>query len=545
MEEKKYFVSGKIIDPVNKKTRDGKVFVNNGRIERIESSGKKYDHYILPGFVDSHVHIESSMLTPGEFARIAVKHGTVATVSDPHEIANVCGEKGINFMKKDGDKVPLKFNFGVPSCVPATNFETSGAEINTDKVEKLLQGKDFVGLSEMMNFPGVINDDADVWKKINVSLKCEKPIDGHAPGVTGNDLKKYASAGITTDHESSSVEEAVEKINAGIKTQIREGSAAKNFDSLLNLIDKYPKMVMLCTDDCHPDDLLKGHMNKLVKKGLEKGVDIYNLLAASSVNPVKHYNLNVGLLQPGDPADFIVIDDIRKMNILATYIDGRKVYNGKKTLFDYTGSTPVNNFHRARISENDLKVKADGAKIRTIKCFDGKLFTGAVVTKPKILNGSVVSDIDRDIVKIVVLDRYKNSKPAIGFISGLGIKKGSIAQSIAHDSHNIIAAGTNDKDLAETINSVISIKGGIAVKDNVKTEKFQLETAGLISSLSGEKTAFMYRKLNEKVKSLGSAFYSPLMTLSFMALPVIPELKLTDKGLFDVRIFSPVSLFVE
>jgi adenine deaminase len=545
MKEKKYLLFGKLVDPVNRTILDSAVSVENEKIAKIESVKEQSRKYILPGFVDAHVHIESSMLTPGEFARIAVRHGTVATVSDPHEITNVCGEKGLKFMIEDGEKVPLKFHFGVPSCVPATGFETSGATLNAEIVGELLKSNDYLFLSEMMNFPGVIYDDKEVWRKIRSAIKLNKPIDGHAPGVTGERLKKYASANISTDHECATIDEAIEKIENGIKIQIREGSAAKNFNALCSLIKKYPEKVMLCTDDCHPDDLVKGHINLLIKRGLEKGIKLFDLLKAACVNPVKHYNLNIGLLQTGDPADFIIVDNLNDFNILETYINGKKVYDEGKTLFKYKVGKPVNNFERMEILGNDLLVKDKRKNIRVIKCFDGQLFTGSIVVKPNTRNGHVIPDVENDILKLVVVNRYNNSEPAIGFIHGIGFKDGAVAQSIAHDSHNIIAAGTNDKDLLKAINTVISLKGGIAISDKVNINQLPLEIAGLMSSESGEKTASGYAELNELAKSLGSTFKSPLMTLSFMALLVIPELKLSDKGLFDVNAFSPVSLFVE
>lgn len=545
MKEKKYLLFGKLVDPVNRTILDASVTVENGKIAKIAPAEKKSEKYILPGFIDSHVHIESSMLTPGEFARLAVRHGTVTTVSDPHEIANVCGKEGLRFMIEDGKKVPMKFHFGVPSCVPATGFETSGATLNAEIVGELLGSDDYSFLSEMMNYPGVISDDEEVWGKIRIALKLNKPIDGHAPGVTGENLKKYASANISTDHESATINEAMEKIRNGIKIQIREGSAAKNFNALYPLITKYPEKVMLCTDDCHPDDLVKGHINLLVKRGLEKGIDLFDLLTAACVNPVKHYNLNIGLLQTGDPADFVIVDNLDDFNILETYISGQKVYDRGKTLFEYKTGKPVNNFKRKEISGNDIIVKDKGKNIRVIKCFNGQLSTSSIVVKPNTNNGQVISDIENDLLKLVVVNRYNNSEPAIGFIHGIGFKYGAVAQSIAHDSHNIIATGTNDKDLLQAINTVISMKGGIAISENGNIHQLPLEIAGLMSSERGEKTASRYAELNELAKSLGSSFKSPLMTLSFMALLVIPELKLSDKGLFNVNTFSPVSLFVE
>ncbi|MCH7656967.1 MAG: adenine deaminase [Bacteroidetes bacterium] len=545
MKEKKYILFGKLVDPVNREMLNAKISVEDGKIKEITQIENQEGRYILPGFVDSHVHIESSMLTPGEFARLAVRHGTVATLSDPHEIANVCGKEGLRFMIEDGKKVPLKFHFGVPSCVPATDFETSGANLNAKIVGELLKSDDYFFLSEIMNYPGVIRDDEEVWEKIRSAIKVNKPVDGHAPGLTGNGLRKYAGANITTDHECATIDEAVEKIRSGIKIQIREGSAAKNFNTLFPLIKQYTEKVMLCTDDCHPDDLVKGHINLLVKRGIEKGIDLFDMLTAACINPVKHYGLNVGMLQIGDPADFIIVNNLNDFNIVETYINGEKVYDRGKLLFDYAGSKPINNFKRTEISINDLIIDEKRKKIRVIECFEGQLFTNTLVTEPKTGNGQLIADIEKDILKLVVISRYNNSKPAIGFIHGFGLKNGALAGSIAHDSHNIIAVGTNDKDILNAVNSVISKKGGIAVSVKDNTRFLPLEIAGLMSYGDGEKVAARYAELNNFAQSLGSSFRSPFMTLSFMALLVIPELKLCDKGLFDVTSFSPVSLFVD
>lgn len=545
MKEKKYILFGKLVDPVNREMLNAKISVEDGKIKEITQIENQEGRYILPGFVDSHVHIESSMLTPGEFARLAVRHGTVATLSDPHEIANVCGKEGLRFMIEDGKKVPLKFHFGVPSCVPATDFETSGANLNAKIVGELLKSDDYFFLSEIMNYPGVIRDDEEVWEKIRSAIKVNKPVDGHAPGLTGNGLRKYAGANITTDHECATIDEAVEKIRSGIKIQIREGSAAKNFNTLFPLIKQYTEKVMLCTDDCHPDDLVKGHINLLVKRGIEKGIDLFDMLTAACINPVKHYGLNVGMLQIGDPADFIIVNNLNDFNIVETYINGEKVYDRGKLLFDYAGSKPINNFKRTEISINDLIIDEKRKKIRVIECFEGQLFTNTLVTEPKTGNGQLIADIEKDILKLVVISRYNNSKPAIGFIHGFGLKNGALAGSIAHDSHNIIAVGTNDKDILNAVNAVISKKGGIAVSVKDNTRFLPLEIAGLMSYGDGEEVAARYAELNNFAQSLGSSFRSPFMTLSFMALLVIPELKLGDKGLFDVTSFSPVSLFVD
>ena len=545
MKEKEFEISGTIADVVNKIFYNGVVKVKGDKIIDIVKSDNVDNQFIIPGLIDSHIHIESSMLVPSEFAKVAVLHGTVATVSDPHEIANVLGVDGVNFMIDNGKTVPFKFFFGAPSCVPATKFETSGFELNSNDIEKLLKRDDVYYLSEMMNFPGVIYGDSEVIKKLNLSKKFNKPIDGHAPGLTGNDLKKYVKAGISTDHECSTIEEALEKINLGMKIQIRQGSAAKNFDALCQLIDMHPDKVMLCSDDLHPDNLIDGHINKLIKMSLEKGFDIFNVLRAATYNPVKHYGLNVGLLQKHDLADFIIVDNLKSFNVLKTFINGHLVAENKKSLFETKPVEIINNFSLKKIYKNDLLVKAvNHKKINVINAFDGELFTKNILAEPKVENNCVVSDIDNDILKIVVVSRYaETSKPVVGFIKGFGFKKGAIASSIAHDSHNVICVGTNDTDILNAITKVIDNKGGIVACDNKNVYDLPLPMAGLMSNKSGKEVADQYKLINDKAIEFGSGFSAPFMTLAFMALLVIPELKISDKGLFDGNKFQFTSLF--
>ncbi len=540
-------IKGKIVDIINRRIFNGIINIENGFIKEITEIGEEQSSYILPGLVDSHVHIESSMLIPSRFAALAVKNGTVATVCDPHEIANVLGEDGVLFMVKNSKSSPLKFYFGVPSCVPATPFETSGAILDSKKVERLLQRDDLYFLAEMMNYPGVINADPEVMSKIQSAKKIGKKIDGHAPGLRGEDLKKYVEVGIDTDHEAYTLEEAEEKIKLGMKILIREGSAAKNFEALHPLIDKYPEMVMFCTDDSHPDDLIKGHINNIVKKALSYGHDLFNVLRAASLNPKLHYGLNTGLLQKGDPADFIIVDNLHDFNILSTIINGEIVYD-QKTGVVYKGvkEIPINNFNASHISEEDLRVIAKSNKLRVIKAMDMQLVTQEIITEPRIAGEYAVSDVKRDILKIIVLNRYDPGvKPAIGFINGFGLKTGAIATSIAHDSHNIIAIGASDTEIVDAVNKLIDLKGGIVVNDGkgeIKT--LQLNYAGLMADIEGEKLAEQYSEIKKFVKRLGSNLNSPIMTLSFMALPVIPKLKMTDKGLFNSENFKKVDLFV-
>jgi len=540
-----FVISGKVADLKKRKFYNAEIHVSNGVIEEVRSSDTDYTQYILPGFIDSHVHIESSMLIPSNFARVAVKHGTVATVSDPHEIANVMGVEGIDFMVQNSKKVPFKFCFGAPSCVPATPFETSGAVINADKIKTLLENDDICYLAEMMNFPGVIHDDKEVLKKIQYAQLAGKPVDGHAPGLKGEGLKKYAAQNISTDHECASIKEAEEKIKQGIKIQIREGSAAKNFDHLFPLILSHPNQVMFCTDDCHPDDLIKGHINKMASRAIAKGADLFDVLHASIVHPVEHYGLNVGLLQPGDPADFIVTSDLEHFDVEKTVINGETVFENGISLIPFIDEQPVNNFQALKISNTDIIVPAKDSKINVIIAKDGDLVTEKKQAEAKIEQNEVVSDIDRDILKIVVVNRYTSSKPVVGFVQNFNLKKGAIAGSIAHDSHNIIAIGTNDNDLVEVINAIIESKGGIAVCDGNQTNSLPLDVAGLMSREDAETVAQKYEQLNRQAKKLGSTLNAPFMTMAFMSLLVIPDLKIGDQGLFDVSKFEFTSLFSE
>jgi len=557
---------GIILDAISGRQFKGEIAVENGKIIRIKEKEHENEQYILPGLVDAHVHIESSMTVPSVFARMAVARGTVAVVSDPHEIANVMGEEGINYMLEDSRKAPLKFFFGVPSCVPATPFESAGAVLDAEAVDRLLARDDLYYLSEMMNFPGVILEFPEVMAKLESAKKYGKVIDGHAPGLRGADLQKYVSAGISTDHECFTYEEAIEKIKLGMKIQIREGSSARNFEALYHLVDEYPESVMLCTDDSHPDTLIhEGHIDKLIRRGQEKGLDIYNLIRAAVINPVKHYGLNVGLLREGDPADFIIIDNLKSFNVLSTFIDGNCVYNGGKVLFPMEKIPAKNIFNRSKISIEDVRLappladKKNGqirkfndqmreinepmSKIRVIVAQDGELVTGQELALPKVENGNLVSDPDRDILKLVVLSRYRDDPVRTGFIKNIGLKRGAIASSIAHDSHNIIAVGATDRDIVEAVNRLVENKGGIVVGTAEDLLDLPLEVSGLMSTRNGEEVASRYELMNAEARKLGTSLKSPFMTLSFMSLLVIPELKLGDKGLFDVTKFEFVELF--
>jgi adenine deaminase len=537
-------VPGLLVDIHSRKIFPAVITVENGRIRKIVENGKIEGNYILPGLIDAHIHIESSMVTPGSFAVEAVSRGTIGVVSDPHEIANVLGVKGINVMIEDGEKVPLKFWFGAPSCVPATIFETSGAAINASDIKELLNRKEIKYLSEMMNYPGVIFRDKEVMEKIKIAIEIRKPIDGHAPGLTGNDLRKYIAAGISTDHECSTIEEAREKITMGMKILIREGSAARNLAALKELFKTNPQDLMLCSDDLHPEMLRKRHINKLIADLVTEGYDLFDVIRSATMNPIFHYGLEAGMLRIGDPADFIIVDDPGKMNVLETWINGKKVYEKGKTTFKYKPGKSINKFNCSELIKENISIKATGSKVRIIEAFDGELLTKEVLGE---LPGKLFleSDTDADILKIVVKDRYNDNQPAVGFIKGFGLKKGAFASSVAHDSHNIICIGTNESDIIAAINEVVKMKGGLAVVNKGNIETLRLPIAGIMSDMPVKEVADKYESLSALVKSFGCSMSAPFMTLSFMALLVIPELKLSDKGLFDGRKFGLVQLFVD
>jgi len=467
----------------------------------------------------------------------------VGTVSDPHEIANVLGVPGVKFMIDNGKKVPFKFNFGAPSCVPATPFETAGAILGPDEVGELLRMPEIRYLSEMMNFPGVLFSDPEVMSKLALAKAAGKPVDGHAPGVIGENAKKYIRTGISTDHECFSLEEAHEKIRYGMHILIREGSAAKNFETLYPLIDEYPDLVMFCSDDKHPNDLVAGHINLEVKRAIEKGMNVMNVLRCCTYNPVKHYNLDIGLLQVGDPADLIRVDNFTDMNVLSTWVNGEKVAENGKTLISSVSEVPFNKFEIGKIVPSEICVNPEEGQILVQGAFDGQLITEQMVVVPTIVGNNVVSDPAGDILKIVVKNRYHESKAAVGFIHNIGLKRGAIASCVAHDSHNIIAVGVDDESIATAINLIIEAKGGISLVDGALKITLPLPFAGIMTGVEGFEVARLYDEMDKKAKEMGSSLSAPYMTLSFMALLVIPDLKLSDKGLFDGTRFAFTSLF--
>jgi len=537
---KQFSISGNIVDLVARKIFSGTVLVRNGLIVSVTPTQEiSSQHYILPGFIDAHVHIESSMLVPSEFARLAVPHGTVATVSDPHEIGNVLGIDGVRYMIRNGKQVPFYFYFGAPSCVPATSFETAGASLTVDEIRSLVEIDKLKYLSEMMNYPGVLGRDPLIMDKIRTAQSLNLPVDGHAPGLKGEDAARYISAGITTDHECYTLEEALDKIKGGMKIMIREGSAAKNYEALHSLIGLYPDRVMLCSDDKHPNDLVKGHINELVIRSIVKyGYDTMDVLRCACYNPIKHYNLDVGYLQPGQSADFIVVDNLRDFMVQQTYIKGELVASNGKTLISSTANDVVNHFKTSLKTPADFAVAGSHGMIKVIEALDGELITKKLELPAKIINGHLVADPEQDILKLAVVNRYQEAPISLAFIKGFGLKRGALASCIAHDSHNIIAVGLSDEDICLAVNAIIKNKGGISVVTDGKAETLALPVAGIMSPNDGYAVAENYSILDRKAKELGSHLGAPFMTLSFMALLVIPSLKLSDKGLFDSTTFS-------
>lgn len=537
-------IQGQIVDIQNRRIYAGEITVENGKITSIIEKNHEVQHYIMPGFIDAHIHIESSMLVPSEFAKIAVLHGTVATISDPHEIANVLGSAGVYYMIENGNKVPLKFHFGAPSCVPATTFESAGATIDSDGIKKLMASPDIYYLAEMMNYPGVLFDDAEVLKKIEWAKHFNKPVDGHAPGLRGEAVQKYISAGISTDHECFTFEEAEEKLSLGMKILIREGSAAKNFEALIDLLPNNYENMMFCSDDKHPDDLIVGHINLLCARAIAKGIDIFKILQAACVNPVNHYKMNVGLLKTNDAADFIVVEDLVDFKVKQTYINGELVAQNGESFVKHVPFETPNNFNITSKQISDFTVLGKGSKIRVIEALEGQLITNEIHHKSLIVDGKIVSDTENDILKMAVVNRYQNTKPAIAFIKNFGLKKGAIASSVAHDCHNIVVVGTSDEEICNAVNLIIKNTGGVCAVNGSENKMLALPVAGIMSDKNGWETGKLYQEIDAMAKELGSNLKAPFMTLSFMALLVIPDLKLSDKGLFSGNTFSFVDLEV-
>ena len=541
-----FSLTANVVDVHTRSIRPAVIRVEAGRVASIAPTGAAAPDaalpYALPGFVDAHVHVESSLLVPTEFARLAVTHGTVATVSDPHEIGNVLGVAGVEFMLENAGHSPFKFCFGAPSCVPATPFETAGAEITAADIAKLFENPKIGYLAEMMNWPGVLHRDTDVMAKIALAHAAGRPVDGHAPGLRGTDAAHYASAGISTDHECFTAAEAADKLAVGMKILIREGSAARNFDALIELLPEHYANLMFCSDDKHPDTLVLGHINQLVQRAVALGHNVFDVLQVACVNPVQHYKLPVGLLREGDPADFITVTDLRDFAVQQTYLNGQLVAENGVSLLPASPISVVNNFHAQPVQAADFQLATPSPQptLRVIECFDGQLITARADLPATVENGLVVANVADDVLKLAVINRYQpHVAPALAFIRGFGLKHGALASSVGHDSHNITAVGCDDESLARAVNLVIAAKGGLAaVGADGQEMLLPLPVAGLMSDQPGTDVAAAYAAVDALSKQMGSPLGAPFMTLSFMALLVIPSLKLSDKGLFDGQAFE-------
>lgn len=546
-----FSLSIRYVDLENNEIYPAIVEVDHGKIIGINRAEVPSDAPLLmPGFVDAHVHIESSMLLPSEFARIAVTHGTLATVSDPHEIANVLGVAGVEYMLANAAKTPFHIAFGAPSCVPATHFETAGAHLDPAAVESLLARDDIYYLTEMMNFPGVVYEDREVMQKIALAKKYNKPVDGHAPGLSGAPLAKYVGAGISTDHECFTLAEAEEKLALGMKILIREGSAAKNLDALLPLFDNpaYQDKLMFCSDDKHPDALVVGHVNLLVKRALEAKKNLFAVLRAASINAINHYQLPIGQARVGDNADFILIKDFETMECLATYKAGELLAKEGKSTLNYFSEIPINAFVSRPVSIAEIQVQTSSenssVQVNCIEALNGQLITNSIVSTLTVKEGIVQSDPSQDVLKMVCINRYSHSKAAIAYIKNFGLQAGAIGSTVAHDSHNIIVVGVDDASILASINQLMESQGGVNVVSNGVVHALPLPLAGLMSTEPAEIVAAQYAKLDLLAKELGSKLDAPFMTLSFMALLVIPHLKLSDLGLFDGDSFNFTNLMI-
>jgi adenine deaminase len=538
-------LKAQFVDISNRKIYPVLLSLSSSKIQNIEPIAPEAGlPFLMPGFIDAHVHVESSMLVPSEFARLAVVHGTVATISDPHEIANVCGMAGVDYMIENGKQVPFKFYFGAPSCVPATPFETAGGEINVANIEELMSRPEIHYLAEMMNWPGTVNQDPVVMEKIRIAQKHGKPIDGHAPGLKGELAEKYVKAGPSTDHECFTYAEALGKIKLGMKIAIREGSAAKNFEALIDLMDDYSDMLFFCSDDKHPDSLAVSHINELAARAIAKGKDLFDVLKVACLNPISHYSMEVGQLRKDDPADFILVKDLEKFEVIATYINGDKVAEKGKTLITRVENKLINNFNTSLKKPADFQIPAKGPKVRVIEALDGQLITPEISGKILIKDGLAESNPEEDILKITVVNRYEDAAPAVAFIKNFGLKSGAIASSVGHDSHNIIAVGVDDESICRAVNLIIAAKGGVSAVFEGKEEILPLPVGGIMSAEDGYDVAKAYSRIDLISKEMGSTLNSPFMTLSFMGLLVIPDLKLSDKGLFNGQKFEFTEVFI-
>ncbi len=532
-------IKGNLLNVFTEEIYPAEIFFENGVIKCVKPVKEDLDDFILPGFIDAHIHIESSMLTPSRFAETVVPHGTTSVISDPHEIANVVGLDGIKYMMKDAESVPLNVFFTAPSCVPATSFETSGAVIGVEELDELLRQDNIVALGEMMNFPGVLAEDPLVMEKIRLARKYNKPVDGHAPLLSGPDLCKYIGAGISTDHECTSTEEAMEKIRLGMKIMIREGSSARNMVDLVSVGGDF-----IVSDDKDIEELLIGHVDVMLRKAVEFGLDPIDAVKMVTINPCIHYNLNRGCISPGKPADIVIVDNLKDFNVKKVFIEGNLVASDHEALFSFKPLLIENTFNLSPKMSEDFEVLSskDKETVRVIEVMEGQLLTHKIEAVLKVDNGKINPDVENDVLKISVVERYGHGRISNAFVHGFGIEKGAIASSVAHDSHNIIVVGTNSKDMAYAVNKLSENNGGLVAISDEQYKSLMLPVAGLMSTRGAEEVSRECRDLNEMLVNMGCKLNTPFMALSFMALLVIPKLKISDKGLFDVENFKFVNV---
>ncbi len=547
---------GRVVDVFTRRIVEGDValvgdaIAGIGRYDgagRIELDGR----YVAPGFIDAHVHIESAMVSPGAFARAVAPRGTTQVVADPHEIANVMGAAGIAYMLDASEGLPMRICYALPSCVPATPLETAGARLAAGDLAPFFGHRRVVALGEMMNFPGVVAADPEVLEKIEQARARQKPVDGHAPGLSGAALQAYLAAGIGTDHEYTTFKEAEEKLRFGMHVLVREGTGAKNLEDLVPLIDdRTCRRMMWCTDDRHPHDLIDdGHIDALVRKAISLGVEPLTAVQMATLNPAEYYGLaDAGAVAPGRRADLVVFSDLRRLQVETVICRGKIVAEDGR-LKPESGlpgpepPAPVMNIDPDRL---DFSLPAGGRRIRVIGLVEGQIFTRSETAEVRIKEGMAEADPQRDILKLAVVERYSgDGKTGIGFVRGFGLAAGAIASSVAHDSHNIVCAGACDADMKAAVHKVAQMGGGLAVAaDGRVRASLALPIAGLMAEGSLPEVRSGLDALTAAARALGAALADPFMSLSFLALPVIPELKLTDRGLIDVEAFQPVSLFV-
>lgn len=541
------YIEGNICDLEKEEFFPGRISIKEGKIIeikrlKINKVERKFENYILPGFIDSHCHIESSFLSPPLFGTLAISHGTVAVVADCHEIANVFGEKGIFWMLKSAKLSPFKFYWALPSCVPATKFETTPNKISAKEVKQFLKRKEFVSLGEVMDFPAVINRKKEIMDKIKIAKKFKKPIDGHCPGLSGKDLRKYISTGISTDHECTNLKEAEEKQKLGMIIQIREGSAAKNLKDLTGL--NY-KRACLVTDDLEVKDLLKGQLNKVLKKAIKLDVPFFKAIKMVTKIPARHYKLNFGEIKVGKEANLVEFKNLKDFKPQKVWIDGKLVFKNGKILF------PIKTLNlktaikiKEKLAEDfEIKTKKEKVKVRAIEVVPNQILTKERIFEMEAINGKLESDLKRDILKIAVVNRYGKEFIGLGFVKGLGLKKGALASSVSHDSHNLICIGTNDKNIAKAI-SILNKKGGFVFAKGNKNFRAELPLAGLMTNEKPEKLVKGIECLEKKLKLAGCKLKNPLSQIAFLALLVIPESKISDRGIFDVDKFQFENLII-